>query len=82
MPDSRRKLAKFIPVFRPETAQEPYLLGRHISYMATPDMAYIGEYPRAKNAQLVSLLFLKIRVDISGTFFLRLANCLMKHAAL
>ena len=40
-------------------------------------MAYIGEYPPAKNAQLVSLLFLKIRVDISGTFFLRLANCLM-----
>ena len=65
MPDSRRKLAKFIPVFRPETARKPYLLGRHISYMA-----YIGEYPRAKNAQLVSLLFLKIRVDISGTFFL------------
>ena len=69
MPDSRRKLAKFIPVFRPETAQKPYLLGRHISYMA-----YIGEYPRAKNAQLVSLLFLKIRLDISGNLVVRRKN--------
>ena len=52
------KISQVYTRFQTRTARKPYLLGRHISYMA-----YIGKYPRAKNAQLVSLLFLKIRVD-------------------